>query len=201
MNDLKRLATLGDLPISLETSTLLRVRFPGCDADTVERLCLELNIKRGIVGQDDSFDEKAGVEMALMFPFASSRSPSEISYERRPTKRLKSSRRDNVVWQDMFSLRDRSQTMSPLPPSPELADIVEIHDNPWLSSPSGYSSLHPSEYEGNAGMLFDPHFKSAPNKSSIHPSTATGASQPPHHDYEGIEGIYRFIEECDRAKH
>merc|ERR1712230_176280 len=65
MNDLKHLATLGDLPISLHDSSTLRVRFPGCDADTVESLCRELNIKRGMVGQDEDFDVQNGTEVAL----------------------------------------------------------------------------------------------------------------------------------------
>jgi hypothetical protein len=50
--------------------------------------------------------------------------------------------------------------------------IEEISENPWLSEPEGYESLSP------------------PMSSVDHCST----------EFEGLEGIYRFIEECDRAK-
>ena len=181
MNDLKHLSILGDLPVLLENSTTLRVRFPGCDRDTVESLCRELNIRRGIVGQDEGFDQKTGTEMALLFPFAPSKAPSEIMYETairaRPPKRVK---REHVDWHEMISptvthspgFSHRSATSNEL-------DFEEIVENPWLSSPSGYSSLHASEMgEENVATYFQ-----------------NGQAT----DYEGLEGIYRFIEECDRA--
>lgn len=70
LNDLKSLSTLGDLPITLENKNTLRVRFPGCDAETVERLCEEVGVQRGVVYQDEDFDSHSGTQMALMFPFA-----------------------------------------------------------------------------------------------------------------------------------
>ncbi|KOS18702.1 hypothetical protein ESCO_000964 [Escovopsis weberi] len=48
--DLLRLSALGDLPISLEGADVLRVRFPGVDRETVESLCEDIGIQRGIVG-------------------------------------------------------------------------------------------------------------------------------------------------------
>jgi hypothetical protein len=187
MNDLKHLATLGDLPVLLENSTTLRVRFPGCDKDTVEGLCRELNIRRGIVGQDEGFDAVTGTEMALLFPFAPSRPASEFTFETevepRPAKRTK---RDHVDWHEMVGA---TPTHSPgfSHQSATSNDFEEVMDNPWISSPSGYSSLHPSETSNDdVAAYFQPqsrHLETAP---------ATG--------YEGLEGIYRFIEECDRAK-
>lgn len=188
MNDLKHLSTLGDLPVLLENSTTLRVRFPGCDKDTVENLCRELNIRRGFVGQDEGFDVATGTEMALLFPFAPSKSPSEVMYETqikaKPTKRIK---REHVDWHDMLS-----PTGSPSPGishrSATSNEFEEILDNPWLSSPSGYSSLHPSEMEDdNVATYFEPQ------KRTAHTSAEANG-------YEGLEGIYRFIEECDRAR-
>ena len=190
MNDLKHLSTLGDLPISLENSTTLRVRFPGCDRDTVENLCRELNIRRGIVGQDEGFDQKTGTEMALLFPFAPSRAASEAMYETeiraRPPKRAK---REHVNWHEMISPTvtnspghsHRSATSSEL-------EFEEIVENPWLSSPSGYSSLHASEMgNDNVAVYFPPDHKTAQI-----PQQTTG--------HAGVEDIYRFIEECDRAR-
>ncbi|EHL00404.1 hypothetical protein M7I_3688 [Glarea lozoyensis 74030] len=71
MNDLKRLATLGDLAVTLEPNNILRVRFPGCDAETIEDLCDEAGVQRGIIHEDKDFDDSVGGNVALMFPFAS----------------------------------------------------------------------------------------------------------------------------------
>lgn len=55
-SDIKRLASLGDLPVSLaENGLVLRVKFPGCDAEYVESICTELDIRRGIIREDDRF--------------------------------------------------------------------------------------------------------------------------------------------------
>lgn len=187
MNDLKHLSTLGDLPVLLENSTTLRVRFPGCDKDTVEGLCRELNIRRGIVGQDEGFDAVVGTELALLFPFAPSRPASEFTFETelrpRPAKRTK---RDHVDWHEMIG---PTPTHSPgySHQSATSNEFEEVMDNPWISSPSGYSSLHPSEMGvDNVAAYFEPQSQ---NLGAVQ---ATG--------YEGLEGIYRFIEECDRAK-
>lgn len=204
MNDLKHLSTLGDLPISLHNSTTLRVRFPGCDADTVENLCRELNIKRGIVGQDENFEVRNGVEMALLFPYAPSELASEVceeaEYFSHPAKRVK---RDKVEWHEMLSpAQQPSAGFSHLSATSQTADAFEVIDkalgpNPWLSSPSGYSSLHASEANdedfGQNPML--PAFRSDQTRSWNRPPGSSSGQL-----YEGIEGIYRFIEECDRAR-
>jgi hypothetical protein len=79
VNDLKRLSSLGDLPIVLEESSILRVRFPGCDLDTVERLCDEVGVQRGIIKQDPDFDRTTSSHMALMFPLASTSEHTQSS--------------------------------------------------------------------------------------------------------------------------
>ncbi|KAI1616213.1 DNA repair protein RAD51 [Exophiala viscosa] len=200
MNDLKRLATLGDLPITLHNSTTLRVRFSGCDADTVENLCRELNIKRGIVGQDEDFDAQNGTDMALMFPYAPSRTASEVCVEtanKRPAKRIK---QDRVEWHEMLTPpQQRSPGFSHVSATSQSQDAFEMIDNamghnPWVSSPSGYSSLHESEVWGDddAAMYF---FQAdQPRMAKQHAKSVRGD------EYEGLEGIYRFIEQCDRAR-
>lgn len=193
-NDLKHLSTLGDLPISLHNSDTIRVRFPGCDADTVEALCLELNIRRGIVGQDEGFEEQCGAELALLFPFAPSSPPSQVGFDvaSRPKKRMRMRSKDRVEWHHMLSpgaspgYSHRSET------SHSLIEQHELQDNPWLSSPSGYSSLHSSELDGHGAddvaMFFLPQHGS-------HPGPTGNLS-----GYEGVEGIHRFLQECDRAQ-
>jgi hypothetical protein len=198
MNDLKHLSTLGDLPISLHDSTTLRVRFPGCDADTVERLCRELNIKRGIVGQDEDFDTRNGTEMALLFPFAPSKTASETGLENygRPIKRI---RKDRVEWHEMLTPPQRgSAGFSHVSATSQSRDAFEFVDeamgeNPWIESPGEYSSLHESELletDDPVTYFFQP--QAAVPARYERSNAETG--------YEGLEGIYRFIEQCDRAK-
>jgi hypothetical protein len=150
MNDLKRLSSLGDLPVNLEQKSILRVRFPGCDAATVERLCDEVGVVRGIVRQDPDFDSSVGANAALIFPFAPSSQHSIFS----PAGSL------------------RSQT------GHDYEAVDAINDNPWLE---GYESM---DYRSDSGSEY-----------FVKPSELQHSS-----DYEGLEGIYRFLEECDNAK-
>lgn len=152
MNDLKRLSELGDLPISLESKSVLRIRFPGCDAETVERLCDEVGVQRGVISQDADYHDDAGAQLALMFPFAPT---SECSLSS-PGGSLRS--------QDGHELYD---------------DIIDdIIDNPWMD---GYESM--SDISEGESAYFSK------------PTELAGSS-----DYEGVEGIYRFLEECDNSR-
>ncbi|KAL2016952.1 hypothetical protein VTK56DRAFT_2828 [Thermocarpiscus australiensis] len=158
MTDLKSLAALGDLPVSLERTGVLRVRFPGVDAETVERLCDDVGVKRGVVGEDPDFDASAGVAVALRFPFA-----PDGSCER-------------TITSPGGSVRSRGSESSDVE---EAFILGELDENPWrLSSPElgleGYESM----------------------SSPILSSSGEHRSE----DFEGLEGIYRFLEECDRAR-
>ncbi|KAK7924565.1 hypothetical protein PG985_006619 [Apiospora marii] len=154
LGDLQKLAALGDLPIQLEKGHMIRVRFPGVDADTVETLCDDLEISRGMVGQDVDFEAEAGVAMALKFPFAPG---AEDQQSLTPTSPGGS----------LHSLGSFAED--------ELFDAFsEMEKNSWLASPEpeGYESMSP------------------PNSSGEHCSE----------DFEGLQGVYRFLEECDRAQ-
>jgi len=152
MNDLKRLSTLGDLPITLEQKSILRIRFPGCDADTVERLCDEVGVQRGIIYQDEDFDESVGANVALIFPFA----PSS----------------EHTLSSPGGSLRSQN--------GHDFEEVDEIVENPWMD---GYESMDDaSEHESD--------YFTKPSEHQI--SSSSG--------YEGLEGIYRFIEECDNVR-
>lgn len=208
MNDLKHLATIGSLPLILVDPCTLRVRFPGCDRDTVEALCIELDVRRGIVGQDEEFEAQHGADIALRFPFAPSKSASEADLEQiydgwRPAKRTK---REHVDWHGMVSAKQSQvsfdedfETVSPALKSISHGQEVlgfmnedgEIVNNPWLGSArqSDYSSLHPSEHGAEEPIYFEPDHRQYNLHQSYH---ETG--------YEGIEGIYKFIEHCDRAR-
>ncbi|KAI9681548.1 MAG: hypothetical protein M1829_000745 [Trizodia sp. TS-e1964] len=196
--DLKRLSTLGDLPLSLPEKSTIRVRFPGCDEQTVEALCDEAGVQRGVIHQDPDFDTKTGAEMALLFPFAPSSLGSEAAlplqakkYYPARTKQKPTPRRDAINWQAMLS----PVTMPSPRTQPASFDFEAIglagDSNPWLSPASGYSSLHSSDVDAleEAGPYFAPLYPAA---SSAHQTGATA--------YEGVEGIYRFLEQCESAK-
>lgn len=172
--DIQRLSSLGDLPITYDESTL-KIHFPGCDAESVEIICNELGIQRGVVNQDEDFDAFVGTEIALLFPFAPSQTPSEYSFFEKDV-----SGRQNptpIDWQSMmpppgFNSQDNYSTHSE--DGYEFEDVPE--DNPWITSPSGYESLHASEVEDSMALAHDEHTPL---------------------EYQGIEGIYRFLEQCE----
>lgn len=155
--DLRRLSVLGDLPIMMEKKDGLRVRFPGVDADTLERLCEDIGIQRGVISQDPEFDNASGVPVALKFPFAPDGDKTVTS----PGGSLRS--QTGHEYDELSSLDDDSFVRE--------AFETEMAENPWISDPEGYESM-------------------SPVSSGEHASD----------DFEGLEGIYRFLEECDRAQ-
>lgn len=169
LKDLQRLSALGDLPISYEASTL-KVHFPGCDAQTVESICNEFEISRGIVKQDEDFDSFVGTEIALLFPFAPSRTPSECSFYEKSV----SGRQVPIDWRNMMVEDEPSDDLySTL--SEDGFEFEDLAENPWISSPSGYGSIGRSDLE---------------DSSDFHSPL----------EYQGIEGIYRFMEQCESTQ-
>lgn len=160
MNDLKRLAALGDLPITLEHNNTLRVRFPGLDADTVERLCDDVGIQRGIIRQDPEFHDLYESPTALRFPFAPDPKDPE----------------DSFTSPGGF-MRSHRSNISSIEEDQALFDEY-IEENPWLLTPS-------PEVETEEGYesMSAPAFSSGGHLSE---------------EFEGVEGIYRFLEECDQ---
>lgn len=186
MNDLKKLSTLGDLPIALHDRSTIRVQFPGCDADTVERLCDEVGVQRGRITQDEDFALRTGADLALLFPFAPSVAPSsDTDYFFEKASQPKP---HDLDWQGMVS----PQISNPFTSNSgqdsgnaiSFEDDELYGDNPWNSSPSGYSSINVSELGDRA---FFSEISSA--------GQLKGTSE-----YDGVEGIYKFLAECDRAR-
>ncbi|KAI0447457.1 hypothetical protein F4803DRAFT_499829 [Xylaria telfairii] len=154
--DIKKLSTLGDLPIQLEKGYILRVRFPGVDAETVESLCDDLGLTRGVVREDPGFNAELGVPMALKFPYA-------------PEKAA-----DGRTLLSLTSPGGSLRSEDSFPEEHELfGGFEEFDENPWLSAsdPEGYATMSP-------------------------PSSGEHCSE----EFEGLEGMYRFLEECDRAQ-
>ncbi|KAK3671150.1 hypothetical protein LTR78_008951 [Recurvomyces mirabilis] len=182
LNDLRRLSSLGDLPITYEHNHL-RIHFPGCDAETVGRLCEELNITRGTVIQDQNFDAFTGTEIALLFPFAPSNgscSDADSFYEEA-----------SPIFPSKYQAIDIRSLLSPsieeLAYSTQSAqsdsDLErEVQENPWMSSPSGYGSVGSGSGYGSGS------------------GSGSGGDKHSPLEYQGFEGIYRFIEELDSVR-
>ncbi|PYH46192.1 uncharacterized protein BP01DRAFT_294613 [Aspergillus saccharolyticus JOP 1030-1] len=188
LNDLKRLKTLGDMPVELHDRSTIRVRFPGCDAETVERLCDEAGIQRGKVMQDEDFDLRTGADLALLFPFAPSipASPQVDEYFYKPQS-VKSYAPEEVDWHAMMSPSGSSNVAPSVhrQPSNQISfeDVTMFAENPWASPLSGYSSINVSELGDHA------YFPET--LSSGIPATAS--------EYDGSDGIRKFIAECDKV--
>ncbi|KAG0155436.1 casein kinase II beta 2 subunit [Penicillium digitatum] len=150
MNDLKRLSSLGDLPISLHDRSTIRVRFPGCDAETVEELCCEVGIQRGRVVQDEDFDICNGADLALLFPFAPSvATSSDTHYYFETPPNSQAQYPADLDWQGMMT-PESCTTLSP-GGSRDSGNAISFDDselfgaNPWRSSTKSYSSINISE--------------------------------------------------------
>jgi len=194
LDDIKSLSDLGDLPITYHKSRL-RVHFPGCDAATVENLMEELGLRRGTIGQDPEFDAFVGTEIALLFPFAPSKSGSEYSFYKQPVEIRQSPkpvhRPVNPYIEDYYeALQVPDSPILGNLPSPDFStmsdsglelfeDLNEEELNPWLSSPSGYDTIRSSEFHDSGQRPTEPN---APL------------------EYQSLDGIYRFIDMCDNAQ-
>ena len=192
-SDFQRLSTLGSLPIALTErpdGPVISVRFPGCDADLVSRLCDEVGVMRGIIKEDAEWQEDKEVQMALLFPFAPA-GASEASSD--SASAMKASnyffrhghdlveeevRKEQENWRAALSSPARSKESS--------FDQVTVRSHgQGLNSPSDYESVadpdgwSPSQRAGYKSTSFAP-----------------GDSQ----DFEGVEGIYKFLQVCDDAR-
>lgn len=183
LNDLKRLSTLGDLPVTLEGKSTLRVRFPGCDAEQVELLCDEVGVERGSIFQDKDFDQRNGTELALLFPFAPSMAPSSEADLFTIHEKSQHPDKHQLDWRLMMS-GQTSPGISNDTNNISFEDVEMFGNNPWVSSPSGFSSVGVSE-------LGDREF---------FPELSEGFHAKENlSDYEGVQGIYKFLEQCDSA--
>ena len=249
--DLHRLSILGDLSISTATSSTggpkLEVHFPGCDASTVESLCDEVGVRRGVVVEHPAWTDDREAEMALLFPFAPSGLASEkdkgsendydATIERgyfsyRPNKVTKRQPgRAEMEWKTMLS---RSPSLPHVQRTAEIETETETPSSPFqhLSTRSmtsdesddenaHISSDHSALAQSNPGRsqqstAVNPWLLSAPSEaydelsdSDLGDEDLNVVWQSPSpspvstleaRDYEGVEGIYRFLRECDTAR-
>jgi len=213
--DLKQLASLGDLPITYElspTGPCLRIHFPGTDAETVEKLCAEMNVTRGVVTQDAAYDAYVGSDIALMFPFAPSKPASEHAHHGRDYERAP------IEWSNMLVSQatqgfqhDETSNLSDFSAFNGAEDesvYNDDHDDDDVSIQSEQDLLgleHDAEYLGNDNpwlTSLDRGHDSAGGSSSgsranrKSTGSAISTTEVPL-EYQDFEGIRRFIELCD----
>ncbi|KAK4697849.1 hypothetical protein P7C71_g295, partial [Lecanoromycetidae sp. Uapishka_2] len=191
--DLRRLSAFGDLPISLATTDsgpILRVRFPGSDADLVCRLCDEVGVRRGVITEDEGWAEggEKDVEMALLFPFAPSTAPSVVSEDEGGAYYFDENpfQQERMEWRGMISPSTRGQSLHD---NTSFEDLAATLKSPVINanrsySPSGYESLRDSDFASD-----DPYYQ---------PLSSLNASS--HQSYEGVEGIYKFLQVCEDSR-
>jgi hypothetical protein len=204
--DIKSFSALGDLPISYSANTgRLRIHFPGTDMETVEKLATEFGVRRGVIGQDEDFDAFVGTDIALMFPLggtsdASSYAQADLESENEQLCGVTA----YAANADAGSARESGSVISSFPAfrsdepselSDDSLDYVELQglDDPWAPGTSrerlqqqGIGTRSPT------GMtVSDLGYSTSSGRSP------RGAESPLEYSTD-FEGLYRFIEMCDR---
>jgi len=204
--DLRRLSSLGDLPITLTSDPngpALNVRFPGCDAKIVENLCDEVGVKRGVVKEDEGWRGDKAAEMALLFPFADmedSLSEDGDAYFEAAGAREP----EGVDWRCMLSPSERPVTVrSEI--SSDMTSTELIPRGPILTpldSPEGYESLRDSDFGSDDVPCYPLHHTTDLHPTRKQETDLRSQSSERHRSegYEGLEGIYRFLRECEDAR-
>ena len=174
----------------------------------MSRLCDEVGVRRGIIVEDEAWNEKSNkdVEMALLFPFAPSTSPSVLSEDENDddaaryfTFNNKKRMMENpAVQQDQLDWRHMMLSPSTHPSS--LHDNTSFIDEDFATlkspiitphysrSPSGYETLRDSDFDPDDPFL-------SPLRAPSHDTRSRRSEE-----YEGVEGIYRFLRECEDVR-
>lgn len=214
--DLQKLAVLGDLPVKLVEAKgghTLRVRFPGVDGDTVEALCLDLGLTRGIVTEDPDFTRS--IPVPLKFPLASTVLNQDQQVDLKMHAHGKNIKNRVAYFFDAEETEsdtdeDEIAAMFFDENNNELLDVdfddgisEIVQRNPWLASPS--SSASSFSFRELDAELLDSSFENtsspALGRSLLNSRTPYGmGASTGSSNFEGVEGVYRFLEECDRAR-
>lgn len=204
LTDLRSLSILGALPITLSTTPLglvLTCRFLGCDAESVTRLCDEFSIRRGIVREDEAWQRDRDSEIALLFPFApgvDTKAPSDDGAmpfgEKCPVPLS-----EELDWRQMMSPPRSVTSILSATSADEVYDMITDYrslvdpkqlDNHYTNSAiSGYEGLRGSDFASDDACL--------PGQKDFLPQESSGDGSTA---FEGLEGIYRFLMECEDTR-
>lgn len=203
--DLERLASLGPslgVKMSSDGSTV-QVRFPGCDGESVSRLCEELGVMRGLVRADEGWGdhgetEAKDVAMALLFPLAPDATSDGGDYfEPSPTIEICGASKPfgagSLEWESMLNSK----------PSPihswqsDIGSFVLANQTPEsqrshmepLYSDMSFHDLDGSDIASNESLGLE---------MPIMTSRESGCENSA--DYEGVEGVYRFLSQLEATE-
>ena len=186
--DLKRLSALGPLPVSMPDSTHIEVRFPGCDADSVNRLCEEFGVFRGLVREDPGWTPgetgDRDVDMALLFPWApvpASENDADGCFHYG----------EQLGWESMLTTSAISHSLrarSTLGVS-NVEDITSVNSGSHIS----FDEITGSDGRSNAS------FSLALNDNAERAVWSDMATPSRVEEFEGVEGIYKFLHEIHSA--
>ena len=217
--DIRRLASLGDLPITYESTssgTVLRIHFPGTDGETVDRLCEEMNITRGIVTEDADFDAFVGSDIALMFPFAPSKSASldNYSFDDGMFETMRVAEHGTFDWNNMptsQSIESFHDNHSVISDTEHPYDYADVDDDYSMHSEQDLDILSHSEPQHDDELFLEESANpwrsqtegygsgsSESRKSQSRTQQESDERNVPL-EYQDFEGIRQFIELCDGA--
>ena len=158
-------------------------------------------MRRGIIAEDEAWNDQSNkdVEMALLFPFAPSTTPSIMSEENDDAAHYftynnqhmeKPVQQDQLDWRHMLSPSTYPDSLHDNTSFDDFATLKSPLLNPHSRSPSGYDSLRDSDFDPD-----DPYYQTfSPLRAPSH-DTRGGST-----DYEGVEGIYKFLQVCEDVR-
>ena len=160
-------------------------------------------MRRGVIVEDEAWNDQGNkdVEMALLFPFAPSTSPSIMSEENDDATRYftfnndnqrmeKPVQQDHLDWRHMLSASTYPDSLHDNTSFDDFATLKSPRINPHSRSPSGYESLRDSDFDPD-----DPYYRTLSPLRAPSYGTRGGST-----DYEGVEGIYKFLQVCEDVR-
>lgn len=194
-SELQKLTTFGDLPVSLanDKEDTIRVYFAGRDREAVLRLCDEVGVTRGVVGEEERFGFELLMPTLEMKPYLESEGGSFHAFSpvTVPQQRVKGT---GLYWEDMLSEKEGEIEGSCVSQDGDTEAMMTEDGTEYTppvsvegyifegSSVSGLSPLFSSS-DGSAGLMFPPY-----------PQASVPAVPGPD---LGVEGLQRFLEECE----
>lgn len=203
MGELTKLASLGELPVTFKEETI-RVHFVGCERDTVKKLCDDVGMILGVIGEEEPFG------YWLLMPSSTPSMTQNMAVQQTVTETA-------LDWQDMLSESTGhcpSEGGELTEAGTQYTPAVSIHRSLCSGSvvsrlspeqPSSEESVWLSDFPSSDGGLNTP--EGLPSKSSVksdfaekksHKRCTESTTTPPTRGLDfDIEGLQRFLAGCE----
>ena len=180
-------------------------------------ICDELNIKRGIIREDEAWAEEGGdkdVGMALLFPWAPSvASAYSVEAEEVPAEYYFQQQKtplgtESLEWRSMLSGSESSpllaeeQYLGNDSPQPELLGPPYPYAENEQSEGEGFDAVNVSELASNESFGMDLARVETLRGKNLDPMVGWGSEgreSAAGSGYEDMQGIWRFLAECEAA--